>query len=476
MDPEQLNKIYRYFLQGGIKNIVIKKVNNFIVICVLTALLTFLMSCVDYSQLFITNKLSESIHVKISSLNILLFVIFSIFTILHIYVFINELRESLKIKRLFDQCGIIIEDNNWQDIIFLLNRNVIIKEDLYVIARKLMIKDNYLIAMYNLGILDTYSRVFEWYLDYSIFNYIFSKTNGDSHTLERRIRLTGIIGLIVSPFVFVFLIGYYLIKYTYEYKSNPGSIGQKNWTKKADYILRDFNEYIHNFEYRKKIVYSLAVEYTDQFKNTVLITIANSISLISGAIVVIILAASLINDTILLDIDLFHGKSGVYFISIFGGVFAVCKSIIGNNNSFKDPSEIMANIITITHYCPDSWKHKFHTHYVKTEFTQFFQYKIVIFLNELLSVFIVPIKFLFLDTSKIIEFINNSTIYDKELSLNVCKYSIFTVEKENPLIDSKMEQSQLNFQSILGTKTIKNSDYYLVKPFGELVDERSKLI
>lgn len=110
--------------------------------------------------------------------------------------------------------------------------------DAHDIANRLMRKDNYLIAMFNKDVLDItipfpfvrgrqlYSRTLEWYLQFSILDFVFnemgqvnqeflkaSRRGQLSEKLRQRFLFAGVIHCFCFPFIIAYLIILYFFTY-----------------------------------------------------------------------------------------------------------------------------------------------------------------------------------------------------------------------------------------------------------------------
>lgn len=86
-----------------------------------------------------------------------------------------------------------------------------------------------------------------------------------------------------------------------------------------------------------------------------------------------------------------------------------------------------------THYLPKHWKGKLHTQQVKNEYCQLFKLKILIILNELLSILLTPFLLWFQVSSYssgIIDFFRNYSIHIDGLGY-ICYFSMFNFEQKD---------------------------------------------
>jgi len=93
--------------------------------------------------------------------------------------------------------------------------------------------------------------------------------------------------------------------------------------------------------------------------------------------------------------------NGLWLMGVLGGVVAISRGLIPDDNAVQEPEEFMSTIMGETHHFPRHWKGRVHTYDVLGEFTQLFQSKWLSFVQEVLGVVLTPfVLLLFYDTSK----------------------------------------------------------------------------
>ncbi|KAL0562376.1 autophagy protein atg9, partial [Marasmius crinis-equi] len=124
---------------------------------------------------------------------------------------------------------------------------------------------------------------------------------------------------------------------------------------------------------------------------------------------------------------------------------------------------LMTGVITYTHYMPDNWKDQLHSKRVHQEFGELFAMKILIFVEELLSVVLTPfILWLSLPqcAPATIDFFREFTVHVDGRGY-VCSFAEFNFERHGNVKfgaptevedkrmvsnEGKMEKSFLNFK------------------------------
>merc|ERR1711907_593835 len=119
------------------------------------------------------------------------------------------------------------------------------------IANRIMRKDNYFMAMINKEVIDLtvplpflssvpmLTKSMEWNLNRCLMDQIFDQRSfrvrekfkiGEGE-LRRRFVMVGILNLLLSPFIFMFLIIYFFFKHAQEMRNNPSSVGTRTWSQ-----------------------------------------------------------------------------------------------------------------------------------------------------------------------------------------------------------------------------------------------------
>lgn len=323
-------------------------------------------------------------------------------------------------------------------------------------------KENYLVAMFNKKIFNIRipgirkweftTKILEmglrYILDANVFDeagqireeYLdFSNHERLSKQLRAQFKFIGLIGFIVSPFVFIGLLVYILITYADALKFSPGTLGQRTWTPLARWRFRDFNEVQHLFEERLARAHPHAEKYVEQFTNPTLETIKKFAIFIFATLLTPLLILSIIREDFLLG-ELILGRSALYVIGFLGGAIAMLRKSTKDGEFIYEPNEIMARLGQHTHYFNEVWVKTAHTKEVQRKFYTYFQQKIVIYLTEALSVLLTPLVFYFSlaeSSVDIVSFVrlNTENLKDKGMDNSFCLG--YKLDQEVPRCPSK---------------------------------------
>lgn len=174
-----------------------------------------------------------------------------------------------------------------------------------------------------------------------------------------------------------------------------------------------------------------ASHYIDQFPKAKTEMVFRTVAFISGALSTILAIASVIDSELFLGFEITPDRTALFYTAVFGGVWAFARGNISAENSVFDPEYAMRNVIQYTHYEPDLWKDRLHSFDVKQEFSELYKVKMIIFLEELLSILTIPfVMFSSLPrcSDQIIDFFREFTIHVDGLGY-VCSFAEFDFKK-----------------------------------------------
>ncbi len=328
--------------------------------------------------------------------------------------------------------------------------------DAHDIANRLMRRDNYLIALINKDILDLtlpipflkkrqlFSKTLEWNLSLCILDYIFNEQGQvrplflkDTHRralsdgLRRRFIFAGFMNVLCAPFIILYFIMLYFFRYFNEYQRNPSQIGSRQYTPLAEWKFREFNELWHLFRRRTNMSYPFASRYIDQFPKDKTVQLSRFVAFIAGALASVLALASVIDPELLLGFEITHERNVLFYLGVFGTIWAVARGAVPEENLVFDPEFALTNVIEYTHYLPSHWRGRLHSDEVRTEFALLYQMKVIIFLEEILSIIFTPFILWFSlpkCSDPLVDFFREFTLHIDGLGY-VCSFAVFDFKK-----------------------------------------------
>ncbi|KAJ6597221.1 putative transmembrane protein [Mycena vulgaris] len=536
-----LQEVYYYYEGKGIYSIALSRGLNLLTVGFVIGFSTFLLGCVDYSRIRPEKsmKLSDVVVNRcvsnFSGFTLLFFILFiafyvwqiasfilSVFRLVDMYNFFTHLLkipdvdiQTISWPEIVRRIGSIREDNP----LTALSSNVqksddttTAKLDAHDIANRILRQENYLIALFNKDLLDLrvplpnilkrfiveeegkgtmLTRALEWNLRFCLMEYLF-----DSHGkvrkvflksknrpvliegLKRRFIFMGMLNAVFAPFIVLYLLMYSFFRYFEEYHKDPSSIGGRRYTSFAQWKFREFNELPHLFTRRLDESHPFANMYIGQFPNENMTLIMRFVAFVSGSFAAVLFLATVLDPDIFVHFEITPHRTVLFYLGVFGSVLAVARGMIPEENRVFDPEFLMTEVIAFTHYMPDEWKGELHSKRIHKEFGQLFAMKILIFVEELISVVLTPFVLWFSlpdCAPAIIDFFREFTVHVDGRGY-VCSFAEFNFERHGNVKfgaptriqdkrmvsnEGKMEKSFLNFKAA-------NPDWNPTDPSGSL--------
>eukprot|EP01137_Pigoraptor_chileana_P032141 Opistho-2@21063 len=501
-------KVYNYFNGKGFLCILIGRVLNLAVLAFIVCFSVFLLAGIDYDVLFTTYDFSSAVDIRqLRRMNpaiIVGLVFFGVFWLWQLLALIADTRDLLEMRRFYSsELGIVeadMETVQWSEIVRRLcvvqeKKQMCIQKatlSAHDIANRIMRKENYLIALFNKEVLDISLTIpllgrriwlpksLEWNISRAILDYVFdtkmSKVKDRflhserapklADGLRKRFMYLGAINLVLSPFILVFTSIYFFFRYFQEFRSQPNALGVRQWTPYARWRFREFNELPHIFQTRLNLSSRPAEKYLSRFSSQMLATIARFLAFVVGAFIATLTLMGAYDENFFIKVHLTQDRSVLFYLTVFGGIFAICRALIPPEDLVFDPEGLMRTVVFHTHYFPHSWRGKVHTHTVRDEFAQLYEFKIVLFLTEVFGVFITPFVLWFRlpkCSKQIVDFFKDFTVDEHGIG-HVCSFALFDFKKHGnrmygaPAPDvapsdyqltdqGKMEKSFINFKA-----------------------------
>jgi len=202
-----------------------------------------------------------------------------------------------------------------------------------------------------------------------------------------------------------------------------------------------------------------ANRYLEQFPKNKTNQLYTFVAFIAGALAAVLGVASLLDPELFLGFEITPGKTVLFWLGILGSVYAAARSAVPEDNLVLDPEFALTNVIECTRYNPASWQGRLHSDEVRREFANLYKLKIVIILEEILSMVFAPYIMIFSlpkSCERIIDFFREFTVHVDGLG-HVCSFAVFDFKKgvEHPAPISAGKQ----LDEPLGLR----DDYYAAK-------------
>lgn len=514
-----LAEVYAYYMDKGIWMIVLNRALGLLTFGFIVGFSTFLANCIDYSHIRGSHTLHEILinrcTAKMSTLSTLFLWLVTFSWFQRLFRYAVDLR---RLKHLHDFFYYLLGISNneiqtisWQDVVSrlmalrdanpataqvsrrhrrLLGSQSKQRMDAHDIANRLMRKENYLIALVNKDILDLrlpipffrnrqlFSKTLEWNINLCVMDYLFNEQGQiktlflkDTHRkilaegLRRRFLVVGVLNIVAAPFLVAYNLMEHFFRYFNEYKRNPSQIGARQYTPLAEWKFREFNELEHLFRLRARSSYPLASQYIDQFPKYMTSQVAGFVALISGAITSVLALASLVDPELFLGFEITTDRTVLFYLGVFGTVWAVAQGMAPERNDVFDPEYALLEVIQVTHYFPSHWKGRLHRDDVHGEFSTLYQMRIVIFIEELLSMIFTPFVLWFSlpkCSERIIDFFREFTVHVDGLGY-LCSFAVFDFKKGSNELSGPRRRQQEQQQQQPRPQHDLREDYFSTK-------------
>jgi autophagy-related protein 9 len=477
-----LFEVYTYYQQHGYWSTILKRCFNFLNVAFVLGFSIFLTQCVDYRHVKGSTKMSEILVPQcVKRMGFIPNVFLWLCTMAWLWNAVVYILDIPRLNNMHDFFHYLldipeqeIQSISWQEIVHRLmalrdsNPTIISSKpsragafvrtqdkqrmDAHDIANRLMRRENYMIAMINKDVLDTtlpipylrnrvlFSRTLEWNIDLCVMDFVFNRQGHVkklflkdthrkelAHELRKRFIMYGIMNLFFAPFLATYLILRHFFQNFNDYQKNPAQIGMREYTPFAQWKFREFNELQHLFRRRINMSYPFADRYISQFPKDKTVQIARFVTLVSGAVVSVLGLATVFDQDNFLNFEITEGRSTIFYIGIFGSIWAVARGLLPEDNMVYDTAFSIQEVIQFTHYEPNHWANRLHTVDVKEEFSKLYQMKVMIFLEEVLSIFFTPFVMCFSlpkCSERIIDFFREFTVHVDGLGY-VCTFAEF---------------------------------------------------
>ena len=173
--------------------------------------------------------------------------------------------------------------------------------------------------------------------------------------------------------------------------------------------------------------YPFASRYLEQFPKIKTVQATRFVAFVAGAIVSVLVVATVWDPEVFLGFEITPERTALFYLGIFGPLWAIMNGSIPDENLVFDPEYALRNVIEYTHYQPAHWQDRLHSNEVKTEFASLYKLKILIFLQEILSIIITPFLLWFSlpkCSDQIIDFFREFTIHVDGVGY-VCSFAVF---------------------------------------------------
>ncbi|CAI5489922.1 unnamed protein product [Closterium sp. Naga37s-1] len=224
------------------------------------------------------------------------------------------------------------------------------------------------------------SKTLEWVVHWCVLHPLLDRHGrlqkhflDDPAALRQRFVLSGWLLALLSPFVLLFVLSFFLLRKAHHLYHEPAAAGVRSWSNLARWMFKEYNEVDHLTSQRLDEACPRADEYLAQFPSPLLSLAAKLLSFVSGSLAALLLALALADEK-LLEAQLF-GRGLVWYAAILGAVLAAARPVAQADRAAGsvDPRGALLRAARHTHFLPARWRSKAHTQRVRDEFQTLYQ-------------------------------------------------------------------------------------------------------
>ncbi|KAK4613753.1 Autophagy-related protein 9 [Fulvia fulva] len=486
-----LLEVYQYYTGHGVWSILLSRILGLLSELFMFSFAMFLTTCIDYPKIPTSRSTAEIMIPKCMSKaswvkNAALF-FFIIYWLTRALGCVQDTRRLFRMHDFFHHVLGISDDDiqtvSWvrvvEGLVGIQNANIATaapssqakkylnnqtdyrqpqqKLTAETIANRLMRQANYLVALYNKDILDFtlpipflgtrqfYSKSLEWALDVTLTNFIFTEQGSIRpfclevkhrseliDALRVRLRFAAVISVVVAPFNILRFCIIFFFRYYTEFTKNPSKASARTFTPFAEWKIREFNELDHLFTKRLRQAYPFANDYLKQFPKDKMDQFCRFIAFVSGAVAAVLALATLFDPELFLGFEVTPGRTAVFWLTLTGIIFGIANGALPDESEVYDPVMHLREVLLYTHYMPAHWKNRLHSNEVRSEFSAMYQMKVLIFIDEILSLIVAPIilwRNAETRCERIVDFFREQTVHVEGIG-NECNFAVFGFKKD----------------------------------------------
>lgn len=195
------------------------------------------------------------------------------------------------------------------------------------------------------------------------------------------------------------------------------------------------------------MAYPAANLYLQQFPKVKQEMLFSFVAFVTGAFCTVLILITLIDSELFLNFEVTAGRTALFWMTLLSGVYLAARGSSPQEDQVADPAYYINTVIYHTRYEPASWHDRLHTDEVREEFSRLYQPKILLYVEEMLSILITPFILMFRlpkCSDRIVDFFREFSIVVDGLGV-VCSYSMFPFKKgENNLPANRTGRQQDN--------------------------------
>lgn len=217
--------------------------------------------------------------------------------------------------------------------------------------------------------------------------------------------------------------------------------------------------------------YPYADAYLNQFPKDKTHQLMQFLSLVSGTLAGLLGLFTLLDPELFLGFEITSGRTAFFYISVLMAIFTFTHGSVPDDHEVHDPVQYLKDVMEVTHYRPTQGKHQLHSNETRVEFSSLYQMKVLIFLEEVMSLIITPYilwRNAATKSDRIIDFFRESTVEVDGLGY-LCVFSVFNFRKSKVVEDDAVDDGEGLRDEYFGTQDDKmaRSQFYFMQRLGK---------
>ncbi len=494
------DRMYGYYYQGGIRNIMLNIGLNISILITTNLFILYTFAYINWNDIVLNCKhnqdtcqnisdfidYSNSVHPMI----ILYLIMTSGYTLIYLYIHLNALADYRYISNFYKTILNIDSEYlniiKWENVIdkiktvqdqnkVMIERHDTSKEiNQHSIIGRITQYHNIIISIVNNNILfkgTSISRniLFTQYIENIASLFIFSTIIDTNNRLipkeeqvqkiKKHILKVILVDIIFLPFIFMFMMTYYVLKNSKDINNKESMFLNKRWTNYAKWTFKAYNEVNIDFEERMHKSYNYMNQYTNCFPSKAMNCIFYFLRFLLGTFLLFILCISFIDEGALLELK-FMDFNLLWYFAILTIMTTALNNLLKNDSYKYSKDEVVKNLAKYTYELPPNdvvHNYKMYKNYIKH-----YKTNIENILYEITSILLSPYILYnnyYQNAEDILNYVEHNTTYIEKIG-SVDNYSNFEkdMNNDNIVLYRKREKSFVAFKEIYPNWKLEAND------------------
>lgn len=360
-------------------------------------------------------------------------------------------RESLEVE--------VVSETTWPGIVrkiselqrrgprLVLNKDIIEPVD---VAIRILRTENYMVSLMQNNVLKCprVDDVVVWNIWWTLLGPMFSETSWklsiSTQSFRTRCKLLILLNLLLMPLTLTLRICYLVLKSAELAASPRPSIEIREWSPKAYWVAREFNEYQYLIEERLRKSSKSANKYLFLYPSSSSRRACSVIKFITGSIVGCITLLAAFQDEALVHLHV-GGRNMLWWLGIFSATFAAARLLQPPFCRYS-PTDLNKALDTLKKdmkYYPQEWGQIHHRH-VQKELATLYPFFFVEWFQSLKSIVTMPLTLAKWaeDAESIVDFVKSRTLWNT-CHGDICQQSLM----DHVPGDSDREKGSMSYHS-----------------------------